>query len=65
MTHFFLSFYIREIVGAYPVALETAYLMRNVVSSTRWSSPENLRDIIKQVAKSILPANPLGNLVFF
>lgn len=57
----------REVVGAYPVALETAYLMRNTVSLTRWTSADHLRETVKQVGKAIIPANPLelsiGNIV--
>jgi len=54
----------REVVGAYPVALETAYLLRNTVSLTKWHTPEILRDIVKHVAKTVAAANPLGSSSF-
>lgn len=57
----------RQISGSYVVAIETAQLLMRVISMARWSGPDQLILLIRQVGKKIIEAQPRefssGNIV--
>jgi len=57
----------RQIVGSYEVAKETAIILRQVVSTTRWSDATVLIQIIKDLGSRLSAAQPkelaVGNIV--
>ncbi|CAO3664168.1 unnamed protein product [Umbelopsis vinacea] len=57
----------RQIVGSYEVAKETAIILRQVVSTTRWSDASALVQIITDLGRRLAAAQPkelaVGNIV--
>ncbi|ODV94781.1 hypothetical protein PACTADRAFT_43645 [Pachysolen tannophilus NRRL Y-2460] len=57
----------RQISGSYTVAIETCQLLMRVISASRWNHPDQLIDIIAQVGKKLVQAQPRefssGNIV--
>jgi translation initiation factor 2B subunit (eIF-2B alpha/beta/delta family) len=54
------SFVDRQIVGSYEVAKETAIILRQVVSTTRWSDASVLVQIITDLGRRLVAAQPKG-----
>jgi translation initiation factor 2B subunit (eIF-2B alpha/beta/delta family) len=48
----------RQIVGSYEVAKETAIILRQVVSTTRWSDASALVQIITDLGRRLAAAQP-------
>lgn len=55
------SFVLRQISGSYTVSLETAQLLKLVVSNARFNSIEDLINAIKEVGKELSLAQPKGS----
>ncbi|CAG8496262.1 5452_t:CDS:10, partial [Ambispora gerdemannii] len=57
----------RQVVGSFSVSLETALLLRQVVSNTRWREVEYLIKLVKDVGNKLVLAQPrelaVGNIV--
>ncbi|RUS28302.1 translation initiation factor eIF-2B beta subunit [Jimgerdemannia flammicorona] len=57
----------RQIIGSYEVAKETAQILRQAVSTTRWSQASTLLSVIKDVGRRLVAAQPreqaVGNIV--
>ncbi|EPX74941.1 translation initiation factor eIF2B beta subunit [Schizosaccharomyces octosporus yFS286] len=57
----------RKVQKPFPVAVETALVMRQVISQTRWSSVDQLLETIRAVGSSLVKAQPsefsCGNIV--
>ncbi|KZT59016.1 nagb/rpia/CoA transferase-like protein [Calocera cornea HHB12733] len=57
----------RQVIGAQETALETALLLRQIVSVARFNSIEQLTQLIKSIARRLIDANPkefaVGNIV--
>ncbi|KZO95284.1 eukaryotic translation initiation factor 2B beta subunit [Calocera viscosa TUFC12733] len=57
----------RQVIGAQETAHETALLLRQIVSVARFSSIEQLIQLIKSIARRLIDANPkefaVGNIV--
>eukprot|EP01087_Luapelamoeba_hula_P004044 TRINITY_DN14003_c0_g1_i1.p1 TRINITY_DN14003_c0_g1~~TRINITY_DN14003_c0_g1_i1.p1 ORF type:complete len:388 (+),score=64.52 TRINITY_DN14003_c0_g1_i1:25-1188(+) len=57
----------REITGAFQVALAAAQVMKIVVSSSRWTSPQAVMERVQEIGKMLVKAQPLalvmGNIV--
>ncbi|KAG2178078.1 hypothetical protein INT43_003331 [Umbelopsis isabellina] len=57
----------RQIVGSYEVAKETAIILRQVVSTTRWSDASVLVHVITDLGRRLVAAQPkelaVGNIV--
>jgi translation initiation factor eIF-2B subunit beta len=57
----------RKLEGSHRVALETTYLLRNVVSQTKWSDMNTLMNTIRTIGKRLIRAQScelaVGNMV--
>ncbi|CAG8548448.1 9092_t:CDS:2, partial [Cetraspora pellucida] len=54
----------RQVVGSWCVSIETAMLLRQVVSTTRWNHVETLIKLVKEdIGKRLVMAQPRGNIV--
>ncbi|KAG9303728.1 hypothetical protein G9A89_018625 [Geosiphon pyriformis] len=57
----------RQVVGSWSVSLESALLLRQVVSTTRWKEVKNLIKLVKDVGNKLVLAQPrelaVGNIV--
>ncbi|CAG8591034.1 4401_t:CDS:2 [Dentiscutata erythropus] len=54
----------RQVVGSWRVSVETAVLLRQVVSATRWNQVETLIKVVKEdVGRRLVMAQPRGNIV--
>ncbi|KAF7729023.1 Translation initiation factor eIF-2B subunit beta [Apophysomyces ossiformis] len=57
----------RQVIGSYEVAKETAVLLRQAVSTTRWRDVETLLDLITELGGRLAAAQPkelaVGNIV--
>ncbi|EPY49700.1 translation initiation factor eIF2B beta subunit [Schizosaccharomyces cryophilus OY26] len=57
----------RKVHKPFPVAVETALVMRQVISQTRWSTVDQLLDTIRAVGSSLVKAQPsefsCGNII--
>ncbi|KAJ3035701.1 Translation initiation factor eIF-2B subunit beta [Rhizophlyctis rosea] len=57
----------RQIIGSFSVSVETARVLRNVVSATRWNTVRQLKLTIKEVGVRVEAAQPIelavGNIV--
>ncbi len=49
-----------QIAGSNQTALETAQLLRTVISNSRWSNAASLIQHIREVAVRLLRAQPVG-----
>ncbi|KAI8049707.1 hypothetical protein BDF22DRAFT_657604 [Syncephalis plumigaleata] len=49
---------LRQVVGSWPIALETALLLRKVVSQSRWSNVHQLLKVIGEVSRRLVAAQP-------
>ena len=60
-------FYIRQIIGSYEVAKETAMILRQAVSTTRWYNVDLLIEFISDLGSRLVAAQPkelaVGNIV--
>lgn len=55
----------RQVVGARATALETVLLLRQIVSSAKFNSLEQLVAIVKVAGKQLVQAQPKGKLLIF
>jgi translation initiation factor 2B subunit (eIF-2B alpha/beta/delta family) len=53
----------RQVVGSYEVAKETAIILRQAVSTTRWYNVDLLIEFITDLGSRLVAAQPKGNLV--
>ncbi|KAI8333061.1 hypothetical protein BC941DRAFT_434989 [Chlamydoabsidia padenii] len=57
----------RQVIGSYEVAKETAVLLRQAVSTTRWRNVDTLLDTITELGRRLAAAQPkelaVGNIV--
>ncbi|EEB06533.1 translation initiation factor eIF2B beta subunit [Schizosaccharomyces japonicus yFS275] len=57
----------RQVKGAFPVAVESALVMRQVISQTRWSTVDQLLQIVHTIGNKLVKAQPTefscGNIV--
>lgn len=51
---------IRQVIGSYEVAKETAAILRQAVSMTRWRDADALLDIIRELGARLTGAQPKG-----
>jgi translation initiation factor eIF-2B subunit beta len=51
---------VSQLVGSHATALETVLLLRQVISSAKFTSLEQLVGIIKGVGKTLVEAQPKG-----
>ncbi|KAI9595926.1 hypothetical protein BDF19DRAFT_440590 [Syncephalis fuscata] len=49
---------LRQVVGSWPIALETALLLRQVVSSSRWANVHQLLKVVREVSSRLVAAQP-------
>lgn len=54
---------IRQLIGSYEVAKETAIILRQAVSTTRWYNVDLLIEFITDLGSRLVAAQPKGNLV--
>lgn len=59
--HFVSQLKRRQIVGSNQTALETAQLLRTVISNSRWTNAASLIQSIRELAARLLQAQPVGN----
>lgn len=50
----------RKVQGPFAVAVETALVMRQVISQTRWSTVDQLIDTVRAVGSTLVKAQPTG-----
>ncbi|KAK9763307.1 GCD complex subunit gcd7 [Basidiobolus ranarum] len=65
--HFIARLKRRQVIGSWQVSVETAILLRQVVSISRWNTVEILLQTVKTVGKRLVDAQPqelaIGNIV--
>ena len=63
--YIYISF--RQITGSNRTAIETANLLRTVISNSRWSNAASLIQLIREIAVRIIKAQPIefavGNII--
>jgi translation initiation factor 2B subunit (eIF-2B alpha/beta/delta family) len=57
-----LNYNFRQITGSNRTAIETASLLRTVISNSRWSNASSLIQLIREVAVRIIKAQPIGKI---
>lgn len=55
-----MLFIYRQVVGSWSVSLETALLLRQVVSVARWNQVNVLINLVKDVGGKLVMAQPRG-----
>lgn len=63
--HFVSQLKRRQIVGSNQTALETAQLLRTVISNSRWTNAASLIVSLRELAARLLRAQPVGMLCTF
>lgn len=58
--HFVSQLKRRQVYGSNHTALETANLLRTVISNSRWSNAAGLLQLIKEIAIRLVQAQPVG-----
>lgn len=58
--HFISQLKRRQIYGSNQTALETAQLLRTVISNSRWTNAASLIQHIREVAIDLIRAQPVG-----
>lgn len=53
----------RQIVGSNSSALETAFLLRDIITNARFSSGEELIRMVREIGKRLIRAQPVGNIL--
>ncbi|KAK9764917.1 GCD complex subunit gcd7 [Basidiobolus ranarum] len=65
--HFIARLKRRQVIGSWQVSVETAILLRQVVSISRWNNVDVLLETVKSVGKRLVAAQPqelaIGNIV--
>lgn len=51
-----------QVIGSYEVAKETAVILRQVVSMSRWRDADTLVDIIRDLGGRLTAAQPKGRV---
>jgi translation initiation factor eIF-2B subunit beta len=60
VSHFISQLKRRQIYGSNQTALETAQLLRTVISNARWTNAASLIQQIKEIAVRLIQAQPVG-----
>ncbi|KAJ3055961.1 Translation initiation factor eIF-2B subunit beta [Rhizophlyctis rosea] len=50
----------RQVIGSFNVAIETARVLRNVVSASRWNTVRQLKETVEEVGVRLEAAQPIG-----
>jgi len=60
--HFVSQLKRRQVYGSNHTALETAQLLRTVISNSRWTTAASLIKIIRELSSRLLRAQPVGTV---
>ena len=50
----------RQVKGSFVAAIEMVQLLRNVVSTSRWSTAKELMELVRRVGRRVQAAQPGG-----